>query len=614
MSLKTGEILNKRYRIDYSAEYFYPQPFQLYKAWDLQQERTCAIIENSDPEIQNDFEELSRQWMKLDHPALVKAIDFFVHDWNGQHLVISSYPSVSAEYAWQRMASDHLSQIKWLETLCDVLIYLKEKHIPLFSRALFPSSIQIAEDGSLFLNLGVLGVVNPRNRHGVDETFYIPPENQYSTGQSTNEESRTVYSLGVILFSMFVDDQGSSNREQNQEILRGENVPQAIQRIILKAIDTEPSQRYQGVAEFKDDLQKTEQKGSDVFNAPHSESLSCFPFMFIGVVLLLGIVIGGYLFEPSLPMNAALTQTAIANKTPSILNPSEQPLTPNTPTEYAPTENIPTEYAPDSVDYEITKTIRISSANVLGEINVQYPAWLRPGTGDIVEISIQVPKKLLYAEIKSGNRIDLPPTATPIIGELQNYQTTIVLDNRMRVDLASSTFHVEARTPLIQDVKIDNADNPSVWIFAITAPQAIGDHRLDISVFLDENSKQPSWFGSFQIEIVEPTLTPKATYTPTPSNWENLTTGIGAEFPKVFWPGIGVILTFLFGVWVRHLRRQSSIERLKKDNEKLQEEKKKKDLPSDIAALESRIGTLQKQIGELQEIKWWQFWYPDSEK
>ena len=78
MSLTPGQILNNRYRIvtplgqgGFGA---------VYRAWDLNLERRCAIKENLDttPEAQRQFKREAQILFDLTHSNLTKVIDHFV--------------------------------------------------------------------------------------------------------------------------------------------------------------------------------------------------------------------------------------------------------------------------------------------------------------------------------------------------------------------------------------------------------------------------------------------------------------------------------------------------------------------------------------------------------
>ena len=88
MPLLTGQVLCNRYRVEkllgqggYGA---------VYRAWDQNLERPCAIKENLDTSdhAQRQFKREAQILYDLSHPNLPKVIDHFVIPEQGQYLVM----------------------------------------------------------------------------------------------------------------------------------------------------------------------------------------------------------------------------------------------------------------------------------------------------------------------------------------------------------------------------------------------------------------------------------------------------------------------------------------------------------------------------------------------
>ena len=305
-----------------------------------------------------------------------------------------------------------------------------------------------------------------------------------------------------------------------------------------------------------------------------------------------------------------LTETAVTifTDTPTSLVPVTET---NTPT--VTITQIPPYY------FEIVKLYEVKPNDVLGEILVSYPLWLRPGNSDQVKILIQLPQEVQDALVASATRVDIPATATPIVGKSEVQRSNIVIDNRIRVELASITLDVQPRTELIQDVNIQDVGQPSEWIFSIKAPADMGYHLLDVSVFLDENSDSPSWIGSYQIEVLEPTSTPQPTSaptftatlpasptpiptpTPTPSFCESIIIQIRDEpMDGISWllGGLGMIALGFWKLVLPNLQRKDSIKRLEAELKIL----KRRGAPKDVRY------DMEEKIVRLRSIRWWEFW------
>jgi hypothetical protein len=171
---------------------------------------------------------------------------------------------------------------------------------------------------------------------------------------------------------------------------------------------------------------------------------------------------------------------------------------------------------------ETTEYTGISDSDVLGEINIEYPIRMSPGSSDSVFVLIYIPDMLASLVPTEIERIDIPPYDAPlIIGELNSHQATILVRETMRVELTSPTFWVEDLYPSTQFVNINAIFEPTFWAWTIVAPNVPGSHVLAIRVYLGDDDR-PSWVGNLEIEVVEftptPIPTPVPTDTPTSTN------------------------------------------------------------------------------------------------
>ena len=88
MSLAPGEIINNRYRI---VCLIAQGGFGIiYRAWDNNLNRPCAVKENLDTgiEAQQQFKQEALILANLSHPSLVRVIDHFTLSNQGQYLVM----------------------------------------------------------------------------------------------------------------------------------------------------------------------------------------------------------------------------------------------------------------------------------------------------------------------------------------------------------------------------------------------------------------------------------------------------------------------------------------------------------------------------------------------
>ena len=319
----------------------------------------------------------------------------------------------------------------------------------------------------------------------------------------------------------------------------------------------------------------------------------------IGLVLACVVVIGlGLCFFTILPQMAFLGSGEEA--APQEPAPSSIPLTSaNTPTMPSKTEEPAS--AMDEV-VESSEDTTITADTQVGEFSLSYPIWMRPDTSDAVLFTIIIPVEFAALEVEEFSRTDIAPQSVPAIGALGSDQGTIFIDGRIRVELDSLTFQVKPEYPEVQSVDL-TPNTPTYWAWSLLAPVEEGFHRINVKVFLDEESDNPSWFGTYQVEVLLPTPTPaptpSATIPPTPT--QSVSQRIGDQLIDNFGeilvaliPTILAIAAALGGFVVKPFRRRARISALESS--------------LDTAETEQEIASITSEIQQLKAIRWWQFW------
>src|SRR5512139_1574257 len=88
MPLTAGQVLNNRYRI---VSLLAQGGFgAVYRAWDINLNRPCAVKENMDvsPEAQRQFTREATVLANLSHPNMPRVTDHFILPGQGQYLVM----------------------------------------------------------------------------------------------------------------------------------------------------------------------------------------------------------------------------------------------------------------------------------------------------------------------------------------------------------------------------------------------------------------------------------------------------------------------------------------------------------------------------------------------
>jgi hypothetical protein len=333
------------------------------------------------------------------------------------------------------------------------------------------------------------------------------------------------------------------------------------------------------------------------------------------------------------------TATAVAQATTTLALPSPRPTStpPGTPTgKSTPTSTpqrtptaafLPSSTPPGTATavfsptpagetLEVTGDSQVSEADRLGELDVNYPVRMSPGSSDIVRLSIQIPERLVSLAPMSVERVVLSPGSQPAIGEVSSDQATIIIGRVMRVEVSSPTFVVASEYPAVQAVDVETIGSPTFWAWTVVAPDRVGNHILTVRVFLGEETAQPSWMRAYQVEVLEfsptpavpssaatlpasgssPTLMPTAAPTPTPALSERIKEGVLANVVEILISIVSLLISgmaWLLGVGYRaQKKRTEKIASLQKELAK--------------AAAEEREA-LAKEIAQLEAVRWWQF-------
>ena len=124
-----------------------------------------------------------------------------------------------------------------------------------------------------------------------------------------------------------------------------------------------------------------------------------------------------------------------------------------TEVESQPATTLSNQPTPEPAYGEVTdKTINMSDKR-LGEVEVSIPRLIRPKSSNIISVSIYRPSELASADPASFVIVEINneklKTVSPVYGELFQDQQTILIDGRMKVEIAAPVFEVERLFPQI---------------------------------------------------------------------------------------------------------------------------------------------------------------------
>jgi eukaryotic-like serine/threonine-protein kinase len=267
MTMQTGQVIAERYRI---VKQLGQGGFgAVYRAWDLNLKRPCAVKENLDtsPEAQRQFEREATILANLSHPNLPRVTDHFIIEDKGQYLVMDFVDGEDLGSRIQRLGHLPLNQsIEWISQVADALSYLHTRQPPVVHRDIKPANIRITpEEKVILVDFGLVKIFDPKLQTTMGARAvtpgYAPPE-QYGKGQT---DTRTdIYALGATLYKILTgqDPLESVQRIAGSRMLPAHqinpNIPYHISSVIERAMSLDPEQRYQDSQQFKTDLNAIE--------------------------------------------------------------------------------------------------------------------------------------------------------------------------------------------------------------------------------------------------------------------------------------------------------------------------------------------------------------------
>lgn len=243
----------------------------VYKAMDPNLKRVVAVKMihahlSGDPGFVMRFEEEATAVAKLRHPNIIQVFDFN-HDDDVYYMVLEFVPGETLQDYLKRLnqAERYLpttQAIEFTTNLCDAIDYAHQRG--LIHRDIKPANVMINVQGeAILMDFGIAKIIGGQQHTAtgavVGTAMYMSPEQI----KGEQPDRRTdIYSLGVTLFEMVsghppfeadsamtlmmmhVNDPVPNLRKINPE------VPEALVRVINKALAKNPDERYQTAAQM----------------------------------------------------------------------------------------------------------------------------------------------------------------------------------------------------------------------------------------------------------------------------------------------------------------------------------------------------------------------------
>jgi serine/threonine protein kinase len=266
MALKIGSILQNRYRID--SVLGQGGMGAVYKAFDVNLGVDVAVKENlfTTAEFARQFEREAKILARLRHPNLPRVTDHFVIQGEGQYLVMDF---ITGRDLRHRLEGDGAvseeEALPWFLEICDALAYLHRQKKPIIHRDVKPGNIKIRPDGRAFLvDFGLAKVFEDEGLTTTGAKAMTPgfsPPEQYGTGRT--DERTDIYSLGATMYAALTASipEDSIERAMQRDKLtpvrkRSPIVSTEVARVIEKALEVRPHERFQSVIDMANALGK----------------------------------------------------------------------------------------------------------------------------------------------------------------------------------------------------------------------------------------------------------------------------------------------------------------------------------------------------------------------
>jgi serine/threonine protein kinase/Tol biopolymer transport system component len=264
MILKTGSILNDRYRI--VSVLGQGGMGAVYRAVDERLGSPVAVKENLNlaDEFARQFKREAVTLSNLRHPALPRVADYFAYPRQGQYLVMDYIEGEDLRQRIERAGSLPDRDVVLIgEAVCEALTYLHSRVPPVIHRDIKPGNIKITPDQDVFLvDFGLV-----KQDFGDQATTtgaramtpgYSPPE-QY--GSARTDARTDIYSLAATLYAALTGSipEDSITRAARNIALTpiqtlSPNSSKHLCAVIEKGLELNPDTRYQTAEEFRSAL------------------------------------------------------------------------------------------------------------------------------------------------------------------------------------------------------------------------------------------------------------------------------------------------------------------------------------------------------------------------
>ncbi len=199
-------------------------------------------VESVKKKAQEMFEREAQFLMKLDHPGIVRVLDYFMD--SGRHYLMLEHINGqdTRQLVKQNGAQKESTVIKWALEIAGTLKYLHEQDPPIVHRDLTPDNLVLREDGSIMvIDFGAANeFIGTATGTLVGKQAYIAPEQL--RGKAVTQSD--LYSFGCTLFYYLTGKEPEALSTSDPRTERPDVTPE-LAEFVTMLTEMEAADRYQ---------------------------------------------------------------------------------------------------------------------------------------------------------------------------------------------------------------------------------------------------------------------------------------------------------------------------------------------------------------------------------
>lgn len=254
--LQSGHVLGNRYKVEsliaqggMGCVYLVKDTKLNHKIWAVKE---ITQVENNEV-----FLEEARILTSLSHPNIPKIMDYFEPDAEGRcYLVMEYVNGITLQQVFDGAARKMpLTKIlKYIQQLCDILMYLHNQPTPIIFRDIKPSNMMVDEyDNIQLIDFGIARKYDQRKFSDTVQmgTIAFAAPEQFENKQT--DRRTDIFSVGAVLYYLLTEGKYyyPNGGDLNSTL---SNVPDRFVRMIQRMLESNPDKRFQNISEVKEQI------------------------------------------------------------------------------------------------------------------------------------------------------------------------------------------------------------------------------------------------------------------------------------------------------------------------------------------------------------------------